>query len=214
MKELFLDGLREGNDIIEYYLPKDAPHFCTGCKTCFFVSEEKCPHAEYIMPIWNDIMGSEIIVFAYPVYALRAPGQIKALLDHFCVHWMVHRPEKEMFEKRGIIITQSIGAPNGAAQKDVATSLNWLGVSDIKKLGMGLMEGVIWDDLSDKRREKIENKIRNFSRNYNVNKKAGKSLKIRLFFFFCRIMHQKVLKNEDPVGADNQHWIENGWIRK
>jgi multimeric flavodoxin WrbA len=39
----------------------------------------------------------DLIVFAYPVYALRAPGQVKALLDHFAVHWMVHRPKSEMF---------------------------------------------------------------------------------------------------------------------
>ncbi|SDX18061.1 hypothetical protein [Tepidimicrobium xylanilyticum] len=35
MKELFLENLRNGNDIIEFYLPKDMPKFCSGCKTCF-----------------------------------------------------------------------------------------------------------------------------------------------------------------------------------
>ena len=36
IKETFLSVLRDGNEIVEYYFPKDMPHFCTGCKTCFF----------------------------------------------------------------------------------------------------------------------------------------------------------------------------------
>ena len=52
------------------------------------------------------------------------PGQLKALLDHFGCHWIAHRPKKAMFTKTAIVLTQSIGAPNKAAQKDVTTCLN------------------------------------------------------------------------------------------
>ena len=155
MKELFLENLRNDSDIIEFYLPKDMPKFCCGC-TCFLKSELLCPHSEYTMPIWNAILDADLLVFAYPVYALRTPGQMKALLDHFACHWMVHRPDKKMFSKRAVIITQSIGAPNGTAQKDVATSLTWLGVSDIKKFGFGTMGSAKWDEIKDKRRRKVE----------------------------------------------------------
>ncbi len=77
IKEIFLSVLREGNEITEFYLPKDLPHFCTGCKTCFI-----------------------------------------SLLDHFCCHWMVHRPDKAMFTKRAIILTKSIGAPSAIVALD------------------------------------------------------------------------------------------------
>lgn len=53
IKESFLDVLRDGNEITEFYLPKDLPHFCCGCKNCFLKSEQLCPHAEYVLPIWN-----------------------------------------------------------------------------------------------------------------------------------------------------------------
>jgi multimeric flavodoxin WrbA len=137
IKESFLEPLRTAHRIREFYLPKDCPKFCCGCKTCFFKNERLCPHAEYTMPVWDAVLAADLLVFAYPVYVLRAPGQIKALLDHFACHWMVHRPDKKMFTKRAVILTQSIGAPNGSAQKDVATSLSWMGVSDIKKLVLG-----------------------------------------------------------------------------
>jgi hypothetical protein len=47
MKESFLSVLRDGNEITEFYLPKDCPHFCSGCKTCFSKSEYLCPHAAH-----------------------------------------------------------------------------------------------------------------------------------------------------------------------
>lgn len=87
------------------------------------------------------MLKADLLVFAAPVYALRTPGQMKALLDHFCCHWMVHRPDKAMFTKCAVILTNSIGASNREAQKDIATSLQWLGISDVRCLGFGLMEG-------------------------------------------------------------------------
>jgi multimeric flavodoxin WrbA len=214
IKEFFLEPLRAQHTITEFILPKDFPHFCCGCKTCFIKSEQFCPHAAYTMPIWNAMLEADLLVFVYPVYVLGAPGQVKALLDHFGCHWMVHRPDKRMFHKRAVILTQSVGAPNGAAQRDVATSLAWMGVSHIKKLGFGLMEGVIWDELSQKRRQSIQDKAQRLAARYTQPKAVGMSLKTRALFAMCKALHKKTLKNEKTPSADNQHWIDNGWLKK
>ncbi|MDR2517637.1 MAG: NAD(P)H-dependent oxidoreductase [Spirochaetaceae bacterium] len=214
IKEFFLDELRDGNNIKEFYLPKDCPNFCCGCKTCFFKDENMCPHAEYTVPLWNDIIHADLLVFAYPVYVLRVPGQIKALLDHFGVHWMVHRPKEEMFTKKAVILTQSIGAPNISAQNDVKTSLSWLGISDIKKLGFELMEHVIWEKLSEKRKKKIETKIKKICKRYVISKRAEKSIKHRLLFAICKMLHQKTIKTENPISVDNRYWLDKKWIKQ
>ena len=138
IKESFLEILRDGNEITEFYLPKDLPHFCCGCKKCFFKSEQFCPHAEYTIPIWNAILNADLLIFASPVYALRTTAQMKSLLDHLCVHWMVHRPDERMFNKRAVILTNAIGVFNGGAQKDIATSLSWLGAVSYTHLGLVL----------------------------------------------------------------------------
>jgi NAD(P)H-dependent FMN reductase len=166
------------------------------------------------MPIWNAIIAADLIVFAYPVYVLRAPGQVKALLDHYAVHWMVHRPKEEMYTKHVAILTNSVGAPNGSAQKDVATSMSWLGVSRIKKLGFGLMEGVIWDELSEKRRAAIEAKTRSFATRFQNRGPARKSLKHMALHKICKMMHQGALKKESTPSTDNQYWIDKGWLKK
>lgn len=217
MKETFISGLRDGNEIVEFYLPKDMPYFCCGCKKCFLEDEKLCPHSDYTMPIWHAILEANLLVFAFPVYALRSPGQVKALLDHFCCHWMVHRPDKAMFSKRAVIITNSIGAPNRSAQKDVVTSLNWMGVSSVKCVGAGLMEGAIWEQLSDKKRNQLNQKMKSLASKYKKYTQrflpAKKNIKITVFFEISRMIHKGTLKQEDTPSADNLHWIKNGWIK-
>lgn len=214
LKEIFLDELKPSK-LKEFYLPNDGPDYCTGCKQCFLVSETKCPHFEKVNPIWQAITEADLIVFAYPVYVMRAPGQIKSLLDHFGVYWFAHRPDPKMFTKTAVIITQSIGAPNGAAQKDVKTSLEWMGVSKIEKIGFRMLEGVIWDEISESRRRKFEKKARAFARRFDNLPPVKKSLKNRLYFQIGKKMQERVLKelpDDKEPGPDLQYWIDQGWI--
>jgi len=140
--------------------------------------------------------------------------QVKALLDHLACHWMVHRPDRRMFSKRAVILTQSIGAPNRAAQNDVATSLTWFGVSDIKKFGFGTMGSIKWDEIDEKRRRKVETRLRNLSMEYLSPKPVSKNIKVRVFFFISKNIHRGLLKKEEKLSADTQHWLDNGWIKR
>ncbi|HHV43032.1 MAG TPA: flavodoxin family protein [Clostridiaceae bacterium] len=212
IKEIFLKNLAGDNEITEFYLPRDNPHFCMGCKNCFFTGEADCPHVDTVGPIWQALVESDLIVFAYPVYVLRTTGQVKALLDHFGCRWLVHRPEPAMFSKRAVILTQSIGAPNRAAQKDVKTSLSWLGVTSIKCLGMGMIEGVIWEELSEARRAKIETKVARFARGIKPTEQGRKGLLVRMKFQLCKLMQRRVLKKGIP-SLDVDYWIEKGWLK-
>lgn len=213
IKEAFLAELREGNEITEFYLPKDLPHFCCGCKNCFFKSELLCPHVTFVEPIWQSMLSADLIVVASPVYALRTTAQMKSLLDHLCVHWMVHRPDERMFNKKAVILTNAIGILNGGAQKDIATSLLWLGVSHIKKLGIGLLEGVLWQELSDKRKEYIINKTKSLAKKYKNSSSVNKGIRVRCLFAFTKIMHETVAKKEKELSADNRYWLDKGWIK-
>jgi NAD(P)H-dependent FMN reductase len=214
IKESFLRHLRGGNEITEFYLPRDLPHFCSGCKNCFLKSERLCPHAKFVAPIWSALLDADLLVFASPVYALRTTAQMKSLLDHLCVHWMVHRPDDRMFDKKAVILTNAIGVFNSSAQRDIATSLMWLGVSDIRRLGVGLLEGVIWSELSDKRRNSITAKTKRLARRYQKAYASRKGIKVSALFAVTRKMHQAVARKEATLSADNQHWVDKGWIKR
>ncbi|MCL2300202.1 MAG: hypothetical protein FWC27_08680 [Firmicutes bacterium] len=51
MKEQFLAAMGAGHSITEYFLPRDCPAFCTGCKACFFKDISVCPHRAHTVPI-------------------------------------------------------------------------------------------------------------------------------------------------------------------
>lgn len=211
MKECFLSHLREGNEIAEFY-PQDLPPFCAGCKNCFVRGAHLCPHGSVMLPLWDTILQSDLLVFAYPVYALRAPASVKSLLDHLCVRWLVHRPEPAMFGKTAVIITNSVGAPNGAAQRDVKTSLNWMGVSRVHAAGMGMMGDIFIDKLRAAHRDTIIKNMTAFAE--KAKKPCGAmSLKVRVLFALTKFQHEMVLKSEAVPSLDNQHYIDHGWIK-
>ena len=214
MKEEFLKPLRGKNEITEFY-PADMPPFCLGCKNCFVRGVDKCPHSAVTEPVWNAMMEADLLVFAYPVYALRAPASVKSLLDHLCVHWLVHRPEPEMFGKTAVIITNSVGAPNGSAQKDVITSLNWMGLSRVYTFGMGMMGDIFIDKLTDAHKDTIKRRMSAMAKRVEKLKSGGgMSVKVRMMFEASKAMHKMVLKSETEPGLDNQHYLDHGWIKR
>lgn len=165
------------------------------------------------MPMWQAILNVDLLIFVSPVYALRTTAQMKTLLDHLCVHWMVHRPDERMFNKRAVILTNAVGVFNGGAQKDIATSLSWLGVSDIKKLGIGLLEGVIWNQLSDKRKNIIIKKTKKIAEKYKKTRTVHKKIRMIMKFAISKIIHQAVARKDKILSVNNQYWVDKGWIK-
>lgn len=211
LKEVFLKHIPGKPVISEFYLPSEGPDFCLGCKLCFYVSEDACPHAERVQPIWQAMMNADVIVISYPVYALRIPGQLKTLFDHFCCHWMLHRPKREMFTKTAVILTQSMGAFNRGAQKDVKVSLNWLGVSKIKRKSFSLIYGTKWEDIPEKKQKALELQAARFASSVNLSRPARIGVPSWLYFTASRGL-QKILKKRGIDSVDNRYWQEQGWI--
>ena len=159
LKEIFLDELRNNAEITEFYLPKDCPEYCVGCTTCFMKDEHGCKDAEYVQKIENAMLEADLLVFTTPVYVYHVTGALKSMLDHFGYRWMVHRPAKEMFGKRAVIITQCLGGGNKSAAKDIKDSLSWWGVSYIKQCRFKLMSEILWDKIPAKRRAVFTKKL-------------------------------------------------------
>lgn len=159
LKEIFLDNFRGNDEITEFFLPRDCPDFCAGCKTCFLHDENKCKDRKHVEIIENAMLEADLLVFTTPSYVFHATGAMKVLLDHFGYRWIPHRPAKEMFLKRAVIITQCLGAGGKSAAKDIKDSLSWWGVSDIRTLSFKLMSDVIWDKIPENRRKAMKKKI-------------------------------------------------------
>ncbi len=213
LKEIFLDELRNQAEITEFYLPRDCPHFCAGCTVCFLEDEHKCKDAAYIQKIEKAMLEADLLVFASPAYVFHTTGAMKAMLDHFGYRWMPHRPAKEMFGKRAVIITQCLGAGGKSAAKDIKDSLSWWGISSIEVCSFKLMSDILWEKIPEKKKQQMTGRLVDAAgrmKRIDFSKPARAGLAARFKFYAVRMM-QKKLGAEDPEYTDYKYWNANGW---
>ena len=215
LKEMFLREF-EGAEVTEFYLPKDCPNFCAGCVTCVLRDQQLCKDAEYVQKIDASFREADLLLFASPAYVYHTTGAMKAMLDHFAFRWMPHRPMKEMFGKRAVIITQCLGGGGKSAAKDIADSLSWWGVTSIKKLSFRLMSNIDWNKIPEKRKARMAKRLISAARKLkktDLSKPARAGLMAKAKFYVVRMM-QTGLGKQDPEYVDYKYWKQNGWIDK
>ena len=215
LKEIFLQNF-QGAEITEFYLPKDCPSVCVGCASCFTKGENNCKDFNYIKSIEKSLVEADLIVMTSPAYVMHATGAMKSLLDHLAYRWMPHRPAPEMFSKRAVVITQCIGAGAKSSANDIKHSLSWWGISKIGVFSSSLMNDIVWDNISEKRRNKLAKKINRLSRQFakiNYARPAHTKLITKIKFNMCRLIQKQVRKN-GVVGIDNEYWYNIGWLGK
>ena len=216
LKEIFLEPFRDEAEITEFYLPKDCPSFCAGCTVCFRGDENKCKDAQYTQKIQKALLEADLLVFASPAYVFHTTGAMKTMLDHFGYRWMPHRPAKEMFSKRAVIITQCLGAGDKSTAKDIKDSLSWWGVSFIKEYRFKLMSEIDWDKINEKKKNKMSSKLTDAANKFkdiDYNKRPHTNITTKIKFYMVRML-QTDLGKKNPEYTDFKYWKENGWLGK
>ena len=216
LKEMFLEPFKDKAEITEFYLPKDGPGFCIGCTQCFLTYQDRCKDAACVQKIEKAMLEADLLVFTSPSYVMHITGAMKALLDHFGYRWMPHRPLKEMFGKRAVIITQALGAGEKSAAKDIKDSLSWWGISYIKNSHFKLMSEIHWDKLPEKKRAAMTKGMASMARKFSkidYSKPAHTNLITKAKFYVVRMM-QTGLGKDDPEYTDYKYWKANGWLDK
>ena len=216
LKEIFLEEFKGKAEITEFYLPRDCPAFCAGCTACFLKDQNLCKDALYVQKIEKALLEADLLVFTSPAYVFHTTGAMKAMLDHFGYRWMPHRPAKEMFGKRAVIITQCLGAGGSSTSKDIKDSLSWWGVSYIRKCTFKLMGDINWDKLTDKKRSEMTGKLTSLARkmaSVDYTRPAHTNLITKAKFYAVRKL-QTGLGKDDPEYTDYKYWKSMGWIDK
>ena len=78
----FLEGMNEaGQHEVEIINAVDKHiEYCTGCFACMH-NGGKCIHNDDMKEILEKILGSDLLVFSYPLYSYGMPAPLKAILD-------------------------------------------------------------------------------------------------------------------------------------
>jgi len=197
---------KAGGEITEFFLPRDFGEFCTGCNTCFFDSEKKCPHSGKLAPIVAAMDAADVIILASPVYVFHVTGAMKAFLDHCGYRWMIHRPEAGMFRKQGVCICTAAGGGMRSTLKDLEHSMFFWGIAKIYKFGPAVA-AVNWDGIAGKKKQSIERTVSRLAA--KLVRRRGKvtpGLKTRAFFHLMRLFQRKGYSLSDVA-----YWKEKGW---
>ena len=129
---------------------------------------------------------------------------------------MPHRPAKEMFGKRAVVITQALGSGEKSAAKDIKDSLSWWGVSDIRVIAFKLMSDIDWNKIPEKKRAAFAGRLYKTAdriKKIDYTKTARTSLITKAKFYMVRMM-QSNLGKSNPEYTDYKYWKNNGWIDK
>jgi len=207
---LFLEALkrRAAVEAREFYLPRDMSDLCLGCFSCFMKGEHTCPHAASVAPIAEAIAEADVIVLTSPVYALDVSGGMKALLDHLCYRWMVHRPDPRMFPKIGVTVSTTAGAGLGHASKTMLSSLRFWGVRHAFSMKRAVA-AADWGRVSEKNRARMRKAAeKTAGRVLRAGKRRFGSPVRRLAFWGIRAAMKKGVWNE----LDQVYWREKGWL--
>lgn len=213
MSQCVLNYLKEEDtEVKEFFLTKDGPGFCVGCNNCFLKGEEYCPEASKVQPIMQAMEWADIIMLDTPNYCMEMSGAMKALLDHFAYRWVTHRPHPSMFQKVGITLSSSAGAPPNGTVKSLAKQLKWMCVPMVysfpfvsNAMGIG--------DLSERKSREMEREAAKLAGKVKkaVNHKhVGGRIKLQFLLFRSMQMGEKSAWNP----KDTDWWKEQGWLEK
>ncbi len=202
---MLTDALLEGGTLHEFTLPRDLPHFCTGCRACMEGREQQCGGYAALSPILDAMAQSELLVFCAPTYAYQVPAQLKALLDHLAYRWMVHRPDPAFFRKQAVVITTAAGGGMRPTVRTVRDSAEYWGVARTCCITQAVWD-YDWRTLPESFRRKIRAKVRKTAA--KVKRRAAHltpSLRVRLRFYLYRFLHL----HRKMAAADDAFWLQN-----
>ncbi len=214
--QIFKGALQEENevDFVEFTLPEDMPHVCLGCFTCFEKGEDKCPHADRVQPIINEILSADGIILSSPVYAMDASGAMKSLFDHMCYLWISHRPNEEMFHKIAMVISTAAGTGIKASVGTLKKSLRYWGVKRTYSFGAALRASR-WEDVSDKARGKITAKLNQKAKKFGNDILNRDRLRPPMLIRFLFPLMGKMIGGYEAgslLDRDTRYWKEKGWL--
>ena len=196
--------------ITEFFLPRDLPHFCSGCNQCFMKDENLCPHQEYVTPITKILDQADVMIFTTPVYVYHCTGSMKAFLDHYAYRWMLHRPNGEMFKKQAVCISTAAGAGMKTACKDIKDSMFFWGVGKTYTYGVALRATSL-QEVTPKMSGEIDRNIKKLAMKIKHNKgHVHADMKTKGFFKIARMLNAKEGWNPTDVA----YWERMGWNKK
>lgn len=206
---MLAEKLAAEQEIAEFFLPEALNHFCTGCYACI-ADEKKCPFYNEKKVLADAMEQAELLIFTTPTYCMECSAPLKSFIDLFFQYWIVHRPRKDMFTKKAVIISTAAGNGTGKAIAPVKRTLAYWGVPYRKGYGIAV-SAVNWEQVSEKKKQRIQMDMTKLAKKVKKAKVGKPSPYIRLMFRMMASIKKSAPENGYDAG-EVQYWEENGWL--
>ena len=207
--KMIADKLGNGDDVTEFFLPRDLDHFCLGCYTCID-DDTKCPFYEEKSRIMTEVEAADLLIFTTPTYCLGASAPMKSFIDLTFNYWMSHKPRKCMFDKKAVVVSTAAGSGAKKTVKGIKDALFYWGVPYILTYGI-CIQAMNWNGVGKKKKQKIEKDVNRITRKLTKKKNVTPGFKTRLMFSLMKMMQKA---NFGSGESDRSYWEKNGWLDK
>ena len=157
----------------------------------------------------EEVEKADILIFTTPTYCLHASAPMKAFMVLTFTYWMSHKPRREMFEKRAIVVSTAAGNGAKSAVKDISDTLFYWGVPVVKRYEIAV-QAMNWEQVNPEKKRKIERDVEKMADSL-LKKKPKPGIKTKLMFSLMRMMQ---IKNWGASPTEKEYWNEKGWLGK
>lgn len=196
--------LANDDEITEFFLPCDLNHFCLGCYSCM-KDLSICPYYDEKKIIADAMEEADLLIFTSPNYCMLPSAPLKAFIDLFYQYWIPHRPQSYMFRKKAVVISTTAGMGAGKVCNQLKRTLAYWGLPYIKKYAV-TVQASSWNDVSQKKKDKIEKDITKIADRIKKSKAVKPSLYIRFMFTMM------TLAKKNPDDPESKYWQNQGWL--
>ena len=205
--DMLLQNIECEKQVREFFLPRELNHFCLGCYRCID-GRERCPFWEDKRVLDEAIRQADLLIFTTPNYCMMPSAPMKAFLDLFFTNWLTHKPYKEMFGKRAVVISTAAGAGAGKAAKLLADNLfNW-GIPQVKRYSVNV-NAMNWAMVPDRKKDKTARDMRRLAARLSSEPRVRVGIKTRFLFSFYGSMQKA---NWGASESEKEYWESNGWL--
>lgn len=196
--------LSNDDEITEFFLPRDLNHFCLGCYSCM-KDLTICPYYDEKRVIADAMENADLLILTSPNYCMLPSAPMKSFVDFFYQYWLPHRPQADMFKKKAVVISTTAGMGAGKVCTQLKRTLAYWGVPYIKKYAIAVQASG-WNDVSQKKKDKIEKDITRLAKSIKTAKVKKPSPYIRFMF------NMMSLAKKNPDDPESEHWKNQGWL--
>lgn len=207
--EILLSSIKCDKEVTQFFLPRDLNHFCMGCYACI-EGRDKCPYWNEKKIIDDAIREADLIILTSPNYCMMPSAPMKAFFDLFFTNWGSHKPYKEMYSKKAVVISTTAGMGAGKAAKLMAQNLKHWGIPEITKYALAV-NAMNWQGVPEKKKAKIKRDMAKLGKKLSEQKPARVGIGTKMRFGMYRNMQNA---NWGASPSEKKYWEDNGWLSK